>query len=111
MIVNRNKLFYECGEGWNRIIEECLDKIEMYPDCEINVLQIKEKYGGLRIYIGMGIEEILNLIDYYEGLSLHICENCGEFYTAKMRERSGWYKTLCDKCTNTLNWRDNNGSN
>ncbi len=37
--------------------------------------------------------------------SEHICEECGEFYTAKNRLSHGWWKTLCDKCADKFDWK------
>lgn len=113
MITNRKRIYFECGKGWERIINECLDEMEETTYAKIDILQIKEKYGTLRIYFEVTAndqEESLDLLNSvvskYETLSGHICELCGEFDTAKLRERSSWFKTLCDTCAEKENWRD-----
>lgn len=89
------------GEGWQKLIEFChfyLTKLD--PDYE--VLQIKEKFGGLRYYaafsgnldpsdqaIGQG------LTDMCEQLSFLICEECGEH--GRIKSIGTWLRTLCDK--------------
>ena len=87
----------ECDNGWNKLIDELIGELNKLPD-EIELLQIKEKFGGLRFYVSGGSEEAHNIISRYENYSYHICEICGEFYTARTRVKQGWYKTLCDTC-------------
>jgi hypothetical protein len=59
------------------------------------VVQIKEKLGGLRIYISRGNEKMFQTIRQAEEASLVTCEDCGK----PGRERgTGWIRTLCDKC-------------
>jgi len=90
--------FSGCGEGWRPIIQEALEKInEMNPNTEI--LQIKEKFGGLRLYVGhidgsdsMEIEKIVRHAEKECGLT---CEYCG--CTGRWRKLN-WQKTLCDLC-------------
>lgn len=90
---------YECDKGWYPLIEELIQKLNRLPE-EIYVTQVKEKFGGLRFYVASCGEEAYTLIHRYEGYSYHICEICGEFWTAKLRIKNGWYKTTCDKCGN-----------
>lgn len=61
---------------------------------DAHILQIKEKWGGLRFYVDADMET-LHFIDEMEEKSLTVCERCGEF--GKLR-RGGWVLTLCDKC-------------
>jgi hypothetical protein len=97
----------ECDEGWMPLIYEFLQKLEdLYREngADVNELifyQIKEKYGGLVIYLGNYIDGVSDLVTEYEYKSLHICEICGE--SGKLSARGGWYKTLCEK------HRDENG--
>lgn len=87
----------ECDEGWNPLIDELIGKLNELPE-EIHVLQIKEKYGGLRFYVASSSEKAFKIIDNYEWLSYHVCEVCSDFWTAKLRIKNDWYKTVCDKC-------------
>ena len=91
---------FETGEGWYPMIMELMDKIQDIVDAnpeykDLRVVQIKEKFSGLRVYMNYDPEEIDDLIDEYEKKSYHICEVCGE--DGKERENRHWYKTLCDK--------------
>ena len=89
----------ECDDGWDWLILDMFHKIEI----ELNkkqlkdfaITQIKEKYGGLRVYTVCSNQVIDNIIEKYKKKSFHICEICGR--RGKLRVRYGWYKTLCRK--------------
>jgi ribosomal protein L37AE/L43A len=91
----------ECDKGWYPLIYELLDKIQAIVDSnpeykDLQVVQIKEKFGSLRMYLNYDPKEISDLIDEYERKSYVICEICGS--NGVKRVNYGWYKTLCDKC-------------
>lgn len=58
------------------------------------MLQIKEKFGTLRVYIDHADERIMALTDMAEKLSEFTCEKCGA--PGELRT-GGWLKTLCDE--------------
>ena len=92
---------FDCDEGWHPMIYELLDKIQAIVDEnpeyeDLRVTQIKEKYGGLRVYLNFDPPEISDMIDEYEEKSYETCEICGA--KGKTREDRRWYKTLCDDC-------------
>lgn len=70
---------------------------------------VKEKFGGLRVYIS-GLtgasplqldasDEIWKLIAFLEYASNYVCENCG--MPGQNRDNGrGWLKTWCDDCRN-----------
>jgi hypothetical protein len=90
---------FMCDEGWHPLIYELLDKIQAIVDREgydFQVTEIKEKFGGLRVYLDSETDEIFDLIREYEQKSFTICEVCGKH--GKLRNLNGWYKTLCDDC-------------
>jgi hypothetical protein len=100
---------WECDKGWHPIIEEALDKIEdiinkmpMQDKLDFQehfeILQVKEKLGGLRIYINMHPDEIIKVIEEAQEKALQTCEICGK--PGKMREIHWWYKTTCESCYN-----------
>lgn len=89
----------ECGKGWNKLIIPILDYIDLYNsghDDKIEILQIKEKFGGLRIYTSFSTPELDQLIDDAEEQSFKTCEYCGS--TKNVSQTTGWIKTLCRKC-------------
>lgn len=99
--------YYECGDGWIPLIEEAKTIIAKYNqklkeedlDAEpLEFIQIKEKWGGLRIYLNYYVQEIADQIHELESKSLYICEHCGTIKNVKRDWTHGWIMTLCDKC-------------
>jgi len=88
----------ETDRGWNAIIWHLTEAIEKVPtkSKEFEIVQVKEKFGGLRYYVEGGGEGVYELIDEAEKLAWHTCEKCGE--PGKLDSRYGWYLTLCKPC-------------
>ena len=91
---------FECDAGWYPMIIELMDKIQDFVDNnpeynDLRVMQVKEKFAGLRVYMNYYLQEIDDLIDEYESRSYKTCEICGA--DGKERENRHWYKVLCDK--------------
>lgn len=89
----------EISEGWYQLIHDLLAEL-ILTDWNRDIHQIKEKFGGLRFYIGAASQEVHDIIRKYEELSYSTCEICGE--TGELRKDTGWrgsmwYKTMCDK--------------
>jgi len=84
------------GNGWEDIIRRLVvDLFELGWDGTL--LQIKEKFGGLRFYIGGGTSAIFDRINEAEQESVRTCERCGE--KGKTVQYHGWLTTLCEKCS------------
>ena len=65
----------------------------------VHFLQIKEKFGGLRLYYSGGDSYIAKLVDEAERKSYETCECCGSMNsTVKMRDVHGWMYTGCSEC-------------
>jgi hypothetical protein len=68
---------------------------------EVEVLQVKEKFGGLRFYAAIhGCTEeqekaIREVIRKAEGESFKVCEVCGK---AGREINNGWIKVRCEEC-------------
>ncbi len=73
------------------------NKYQKPNDESVKFDQIKEKFGGLRIYHSGGDDYIDGLIGMAESFSYKICEVCGE---RGKPNKGGWIATLCDKCRN-----------
>lgn len=94
--------YAECGSGWKPLIRKCL---EVYEKHGAKVAQIKEKFGGLRIYFDLP-DDLSDRDDVWkicweaekeaEDASFKICEDCGS--AGVIRNVSGWLRTLCDPC-------------
>jgi rubrerythrin len=94
---NRNSPFYlfgvACGEGWHNLIYDLCEEIESKAPDTI-VMQIKEKFGGLRFYTSAHTDEVEKIIEKYEEKALTTCEVCGK--DGKVRT-GGWIQVLCDE--------------
>jgi len=86
--------FFQVSLGWNLIIKNLIqDLIRLGWNKE--VIQVKEKFGGLRFYINEGTDEIHQRIGEAELESMKTCEITGRL--GKIRTDIGWYRTLCDE--------------
>jgi hypothetical protein len=84
-------------DGWFNLIYDLSEEItKLDPECQ--AAQVKEKFGGLRFYIGARPKEIWNLIAKYENESWKICESCGSSENVK-RTSGGWVHSFCNNCT------------
>lgn len=105
----------ECGSGWKNLYGPVIERINRYneehPEDPIQVEQIKEKWGTLRIYVRSAPQEIYDLIDEAEQKSQYTCEDCGfqNKEKVKIRNTGGWYRTLCERCFNSYIQKKNEG--
>lgn len=89
----------ECGDGWESLIDFVCEKLSEYDETKklgIQFVQIKEKFGGLRIYTNISDEFIEAILDVAEDVSLMTCEDCGR--KGKTYDFNGWYRTVCKQC-------------
>lgn len=88
------------GNGWYWLIDKLCSQLQWdidknhYP--QIETVQVKEKFGGLRFYTNGGTNEQNGMISLAESLSFSICEDCGT--TKDVSQTKGWIVTLCKKC-------------
>ena len=92
---------WECGKGWWPLIEKVAAAIDSFnaahPDSPVEVTQIKQKFGGLRIYHHNAPEDIRQLIDEAIEASWHTCERCGS-REGVSTNLDGYRLTLCPHC-------------
>lgn len=87
---------FGCADGWFGLIYKLSQKIAtLDPKGEVQAVQVKEKFAGLRFYINWGNREVFDLIDEAEKKSLETCEECGK--PGKPRNDIGWWQTLCER--------------
>lgn len=79
--------------GWEKLANNLFEELERLGWDKV-LIQYKEKFAGLRFYIGGGTDEIFNAIDAAEAASLRTCEVCGE---PGGLTYDGWYRTLCNQ--------------
>lgn len=96
------KLWLECGDGWYDLINSACTCIGFYLKLlpeelreQIFFLQIKEKFGTLRLYLSEETPFIGGVIAMAEEMSSCICDECGHPGKSKAL---GWLKTRCDSC-------------
>lgn len=82
------------GNGWYGLIKETIEKL-IANGWNREILDIKEKFGGLRFYINDGNEKLFKIIENSENKSYRICEITGK--KGKLRKDITWIKTLCDE--------------
>ena len=108
----------EVGNGWYEIISNVCWMIKQHEDNKryrkeylekndpeklaslpeyfpVKFDQVKEKYGGLRLYFSGGDEYVEGLISMAEAISYTICEVCGN---KGQPNKGGWITTLCESC-------------
>jgi hypothetical protein len=118
-LFDKNFIF-ECDNGWYELIKLVCIAMNNHKNTYIKYLkfvQIKEKFGLLRIYTRSKYCDVLNkvyevkehslqyFISSIEEFSSIVCEKCGQIKTNKrevgIKLINGWWKkTLCDKCYN-----------
>jgi hypothetical protein len=82
------------GPGWHGLLDGLVPKL-LALGWDGHVAQVKEKFGGLRFYVGAATDEVHDAINEAEAKSFETCEQCGA--PGKPRD-GGWIKTLCDSC-------------
>ena len=108
----RNDFYFECGDGWFELIAKVAAFIDTVTrDCEI--AEVKEKFGRLRIYLSLQLDQegvptipeeelsgIYKFINHVEQLSQDICEDCGvDLNATNRKKRTGyWITNLCVTC-------------
>lgn len=88
-------------KGWNIAFgKQMLDEIK----CQLKkdkilyswrIMDLKEKYGTLRLYCNYGSKELYDILDKYENLSWNTCIKCGK--EAKYVS-TGWIAPYCEDC-------------
>ena len=103
---------FEVGEGWREIIETLCKDLDDLHIPNMKVVQIKEKFGGLRFYTSthstpeeytnfpkehlMLLEKMYKLTSVAEEKSTTVCETCGNPGSGVTIK--GWMSTLCLAC-------------
>lgn len=83
------------GPGWTPILKELFDKLfDLGWDGSFE--QVKEKFGGLRVYISNETDGMSDAIADAENKSLRTCESCGA--PGQRHPGWGWIRTECHEC-------------
>lgn len=92
----------ECGKGWENLLKPIFDYINEYnldkdDYNKIIPVQIKEKFGGLRVYTNFETSTLAKLIHQAEEESYNTCEVCGSKDNVGHTFK-GWIRTICLNC-------------
>lgn len=90
---------YSCPPGWEYIVCEACAR---FADLEqtVDIVQVKQKFGGLRLYTNQYTPEIERIVQDAEEQCAYTCERCGsrDGSVDKFRGTSHWISTLCGPC-------------
>ncbi len=99
--------FDELPDGWRDLVRALFAGLAAVmagaPGGRLRILQVKEKFGGLRVYRGPAEGTVLTdahwaaiaaLAAAAEARSFETCDACGA--PGRLRVRAGWYATRCD---------------
>jgi hypothetical protein len=89
------------GDGWFNIVWKLCEDLEpLAGEAEkatgrsFEVLQVKQKFGGLRFYVNHGTDATRKRIEAAQLEALRSCEVCGQ--PGKARE-GDWIRAVCDE--------------
>ncbi|MBM4364383.1 MAG: hypothetical protein FJ104_17020 [Deltaproteobacteria bacterium] len=86
------------GDGWEALLRRMSEVLEPSSAATgVRAWQVKEKLGGLRVYLTEGAQppEVRAAVEAAESESLRTCEACGA--PGRPRRLAG-VSTLCDEC-------------
>ena len=90
------------GRGWHPLLEKLfgfLDRNARVGKEAPYVIQVKEKFGELRVYLMDGDELTSGIVEGLALASATICEDCGASGTPRGRDSGrSWIRTLCMTC-------------
>ena len=124
IFIERSKTVYEscmgrgleCGNGWMPLIDSLCHQIQEHIDGhneyakqrkeatipQFVALQIKEKFGSLRVYYSGGDEYCKGLVDMAATWSWNTCEICGKGGKRHVGHTAGWVGSICDECSTKI---------
>lgn len=95
--------------GWRKAfgIQMCKDiRKQLIKEKKLfkwRIVQLKEKFSGMRLYSNFASDELYDIIDKYEEISYRTCGCCGKPAT-KMSK--GWIYPYCDDCIGDRNFTE-----
>lgn len=79
-------------KGWHDLYEKLMEQLEQVnPD--LRIIQAKQKFGALRVYVDPFDEQAYPLIDEATKASGRMCEECGA--AGQITVYNGYYAALC----------------
>ena len=107
---------FECGNGWMPLIDSLCHNIQEHidghnkyakdrkanPIPQVVFLQVKEKFGALRIYHQGGDDYCRGLVDMAATWSWSTCEICGNGGKCLVGHTKGWIGSICVDCSKRI---------
>lgn len=104
-LINDNDHIW-CPDGWFDMIYNLSTDINnirksllTITNSDYQVVQIKEKFSGLRYYMNGSTPEMNELIFQVENRSYNICGSCGNHKGPRKPTETLWGKNICDTCS------------
>jgi hypothetical protein len=90
--------FFEKAEvsinnGWSELLMQLCKDIQT-ARLHVEFVQVKEKFGRLRIHTNSSDKKLYELTKKYEEISATVCEFTGQ--PGSLRKVGSWFKTTCD---------------
>lgn len=90
---------FQCGDGWFDLIYKLSVQLDAYrqlqPEAaELIVIQVKQKFGALRVYVHPVSPAVQQLIEQASDKSRQTCERSGQ-PGVMCRDQNDFYQTLC----------------
>ena len=92
---------HEDNKRWRKkyLEENDPEKLAAEPEYfPVKFDQVKEKYGGLRLYFSGGDDYVEGLVSMAEAISYYVCEICGNKGEAN---KGGWISVRCEAHRNS----------
>ena len=92
---------HEDNKRWRKkyLEENDPEKLAAEPEYfPVKFDQVKEKYGGLRLYFSGGDDYVEGLVSMAEAMSYYMCEICGNKGEAN---KGGWISVRCETHRNS----------
>ena len=91
---------FEVGDGWLNIIKDMFEELGQISlsdeEKPFGFLQIKEKFGDLRVYSIGGNDKITKIIKNAEIKASETCDVCGR---KGLKRNDGWISVRCEEHT------------
>lgn len=86
----------DVGDGWQGIVCTLMADLEAMGLPDLRILQVKEKFGRLRVYLAQGNDAATDRIKAAIDASVVTCEACGALGT--LRHAGRWHGVRCSDC-------------
>lgn len=93
-IDNYEWIEFSLPSGWHEIARQMIKECEE-AESNFEIIDLKEKWGAIRMYSQPCTDKISEIEHKYEKLSSRICCKCGKPAT---KVSTGWVLPWCDKC-------------